>query len=214
MCHCSSPQHGLRRVSQHVAATSGRGRTCIVFFLASLVLWLGSSGIASLGSSGAVLGGTHASAYFRFDVPPYPDTFVFEARDPAFIQDARQILAGAQPNRHIMGKIVKRAMPYNLPWSFHLDPDTVTLFDFATEICDASIANVEAHLDEACNTFLPGCEWCPWNSRLLAEITLSPTSTPSPPRTPFPTPKPSPTLAPSPTPETLFIYLPFVIHTQ
>ena len=214
MVHGSIPQRGLHRVRRHAGAITGRCRTCIVLFLVSLAFWLASSGVVSQRSSRAVPGGAQASAYFQFDVPPAPGTFVLEARDPALIQEVRQILAGAQPNRHIMGKIVKQAAPYNPPWSFHLSSDTVTLFDFATEICDASIANVESHLDEACNSFLPGCEWCPWNSRLLAEITPSPPSTPSPTLTPFPTPTPSPTLVPSPTPETLFTYLPTVMRTR
>jgi hypothetical protein len=199
---------------QRAEAIRGRGRTGIALALVSLAFWLASSGVVSQESSRAVPGGAQASAYFQFDVPPAPDTFVFQTRDPAVIRQARQILAGAQPNRHIMGKIVKQAAPYNPPWSFHLSPDTVTLFDFAAEICDASIANVEANLDEACDSFLPGCEWCPWNSRLLAEITPSPPTTPSPTLTPFATPTPSPTLVPSPTPETLFSYLPSVMRTR
>jgi hypothetical protein len=70
-----------------------------------------------------------------------------------------------------MGRIVKRPADYNPGWSFHINPDTISFFDFAIEVCDASPSYVEDHLDEACGAFLPGCYWCPWSSRLKEEIT-------------------------------------------
>jgi hypothetical protein len=111
-----------------------------------------------------------APAYFRFDAPPDPATFIFETRDPALIAEARAILAGQRASRHIMGRLVKRPAPYNPPWSYQLDPESIAFFSSATEVCDAAIAGVEAHLAEACGSFLPGCVWCPWRSRLVAEV--------------------------------------------
>lgn len=118
------------------------------------------------------------AAYFKFDYPPYPETFVFELTDPDKIQMARQMLAGESPDRHVMGTIVKQAAAYNQPWSFYLAPETITFFEFAIEACDAPIRYVEDHLDEACGAFLPGCQWCPWASRLLAEVDPEPSPPP------------------------------------
>ncbi len=142
-------------------------------------------------------------AYFQFDYPPNPETFIFLLTDPDKIQEARDILSGQQPSRHIMGTIVKAPVSYNPPWSYHLDPSSITFFDFAIEVCDAAIRQVEQHLNEACGSFLPGCAWCPWGSRLIAEVRVSatPTGTPTPTATATPsrTPTATPTRTPTPT---------------
>ncbi|GAA5074103.1 hypothetical protein HNP84_009451 [Thermocatellispora tengchongensis] len=110
-------------------------------------------------------------AYFEFHYPPAPDRFVVKLTDPAAIQHARDLVSGATEDRpHIVGRIVKRPAPYNRPWSYHLDPGTVQFFDYAIEVCDASIRYVEDHLDEAGGAFLPGLVWCPWGSQLIREV--------------------------------------------
>ncbi|MEV0371407.1 calmodulin-binding protein [Streptomyces sp. NPDC050636] len=97
--------------------------------------------------------------------------FVIELTDPDEIQHARDLVSGATTERpHVMGRIVKRPAPYNPPWSFHYRPDTIDFFDYAIEVCDATIPYVEDHLDEAGSAFLPDSIWCPWSSRLVAEI--------------------------------------------
>jgi hypothetical protein len=148
-------------------------------------------------------------AYFQFDYPPNPETFVFKLTDPTKIDEARAILSGHKPNRHVMGNIVKRPIDYNPPWSYHLDPASVTFFDFSIEVCDATIRAVEERLDEACGSFLPGCVWCPWGSRLIAEVKTSPTPTPTPAVTPSPTPVPTPTATP-----VAVLFLPVVLRGE
>lgn len=120
-------------------------------------------------------------AYFQFDVPPATDTFIFLLTDPGKIDEARRMLSGQSPPRHVMGEIVKQPAAYNPPWHYHLALDSVQFFDHAVEVCDASIQMVEEHLQEACETFLPDCIWCPWNSRLLQEVTPAPSPTSPPP---------------------------------
>ncbi|MEU7277393.1 calmodulin-binding protein [Streptomyces sp. NPDC045431] len=111
------------------------------------------------------------AAYFEFDYPPMREKFVFQLTDPTRIQEARDILSGKEKDKiHVMGRIIKRAAPYNPGWSFHLDPGTIHFFEVAIEVCDASVMYVEDHLDEAGGAFLPGLYWCPWGSRLLREV--------------------------------------------
>jgi hypothetical protein len=86
------------------------------------------------------------------------------------IDEARSMLAGLRPARHIMGQIVKQPAAYNPPWSYHLNPSTIQFFNAAIEVCDASITAVEENLDQVCGAFLPGCIWCPWSSRLIDEV--------------------------------------------
>lgn len=112
-----------------------------------------------------------AEAYFAFTCRPAPDEFIFKLTDDAKIEEARKILRGEeQETIHVVGRIIKRAVPYNPGWSYHLDPATVSFFAMAIEVCDASPPYVEDHLDEACGAFLPGCVWCPWSSTLTREV--------------------------------------------
>jgi hypothetical protein len=97
--------------------------------------------------------------------------FVIRLTNQQRIEEARRILSGdEQMSIHVMGRIIKRPTEYNSGWSFHLDPDTISFFTMAIEVCDSSIEYTEDHLDEACGAFLPGCFWCPWESRLTREI--------------------------------------------
>ena len=110
------------------------------------------------------------SAYFTFMQQPGQE-FIFEITDPATIQKARDILSGKEKNEiHVMGRIIKSNKPYNPRFNFHLDPATIRFFMMAIEVCDANMTYVEEHLDEACGAFLPGCYWCPWDSRLVREV--------------------------------------------
>lgn len=113
--------------------------------------------------------GTPTEAYFVFDYPPGPDTFVFKLTDPQKIQQARNILASGTP-KIVAGTIIKQPVYYNSPWSYHLDPKSINFADLAVEVCDASMRYLEENL------VIAYPDWCPWLSRLLREI-------PPPPRT-------------------------------
>jgi hypothetical protein len=71
-----------------------------------------------------------------------------------------------------MGTIIKAPAPYNPPWSYHLDPASISLFAFAIEVCDASPQYVEEHLSEVGGAFLPGSVWCPWSSHVVEEVAV------------------------------------------
>jgi hypothetical protein len=87
------------------------------------------------------------AAYFRFTDTNGQPRFAIQLRDEAKIAHARRILAGEETQRiHIHGRIIKRPVPYNPGWSFHLDPDTIDFFDVAIEVCDSSMQYLEDHL--------------------------------------------------------------------
>ncbi|MEW2622788.1 calmodulin-binding protein [Streptomyces sp. NPDC048106] len=99
------------------------------------------------------------------------EEFVVKLTKPEDIEHARELVSGETTDRpHVLTRIVKRTAGYNPRWSFHANPDTTQFFDFAIEVCDASIPYVEDHLDEAGGAFLPGLVWCDWSSRLVREI--------------------------------------------
>jgi uncharacterized protein (TIGR03437 family) len=110
-------------------------------------------------------------AFFAIQYPPDPATFVVRVTDPVKIQHARDILAGkSNDSPHLTGTIVQAPACYSQPLSFHVDSASISFFDFATEVCDASITYVEQHLAEVGGAFLPGNTWCPWGSKLVQEI--------------------------------------------
>jgi hypothetical protein len=114
---------------------------------------------------------TDTASYFAFDTPYDRQTFTIKLTDPNKIQKARDILSGKETNEiHVMGRIKKSQASYNPSWDYELDPSTIGFFSMAIEVCDASIAYVNDHLDEAGGAFLPGSYWCPWSSRLVKEI--------------------------------------------
>lgn len=109
-------------------------------------------------------------AYFAFETRP-GENFTIKLTDPTKIQQARNILSGKETDRtHVVGRIIKRPADYNSNWGYQLDPSTIDFFAFAIEVCDASTQYTEDHLDEAGGAFLPGGIWCPWNSRLVKEV--------------------------------------------
>ena len=108
-------------------------------------------------------------AYFKVGFPPDSDIFIIQLTDPLKIQQARDILQKGL-DRGVMGTVMKSPAQYNPSWQYHLEPDSITFFEMAIEVCDASPQYVEEHLAEACGAFLPGCTWCPWSSQLMEEV--------------------------------------------
>ncbi|MFI7133761.1 calmodulin-binding protein [Nonomuraea sp. NPDC050153] len=110
------------------------------------------------------------AAYFEFtDITG--ERFVIQLTDPDKIQHARDLINGTTADRpHVLGRILPRTAYYNPRWSYHLRSETIDFFDYAIEVCDATIPYVEDHLGEAGGAFLPGYVWCPWSSRLEREL--------------------------------------------
>jgi hypothetical protein len=97
--------------------------------------------------------------------------FVIRLDSSEKIAHARAILDGSETLRvHVQGTIVRAPAPYNPTWSFHLDPASIEFFAMAIEVCDARTQYVEDHLSEIGSAFLPNAHWCPWSSRVVAEL--------------------------------------------
>jgi hypothetical protein len=78
-----------------------------------------------------------------------------------------QVLAGqkgqsqaAIPN----GKLVKGQVPYNTPWSWHIDPEDVSMAEFTIEIYDGLPSQVENELDYWLNTVK---RFAPWQAKIV-----------------------------------------------
>ena len=122
-----------------------------------------------------VLSGCHSAldpgtAYFKMAGATETDTFVIALTDPAVIAEARALASGQEPSKHVTGVVVAEVAPYNAPWSFHLDPASISFAEMSIEVCDAATSYVEEHLAEVGGAFLPGRRWCPWSSRVIEEV--------------------------------------------
>lgn len=96
-------------------------------------------------------------------------TFVIELLNQARIDEARKIISG-KLGKGVIGTVVTKSASYNSPWSWHLDPGTISFFEMAAEVCDCNVQYLEEHLGEIGGPFLPNNTWCPWSSRLVQEI--------------------------------------------
>jgi hypothetical protein len=96
-------------------------------------------------------------------------TFVIELINAARIDEARKIIDG-KLKKGVRGTVVPEAASYNRPWSWHLEPATISFFEMATEVCDCNVQYLEDHLSEIGGAFLPHNNWCPWSSRLVREV--------------------------------------------
>jgi hypothetical protein len=110
-------------------------------------------------------------ATFKIAFPPSTATFIIMLTDTVRLHEARDIVSGVETEAtSVMGTIIKAPAPYNPPWSYHLDPASISFFAFAIEVCDAAPQYVEEHLSEVGGALLPGSIWCPWSSRVAEEV--------------------------------------------
>lgn len=108
-------------------------------------------------------------AYFQFT--DGTNKFIIKLNDQYKIAEARAIIKD-NLDKIIVGTIVKTPASYNPPWSYHLDPSTISFYQVGRETCDASIQDIEDHLAEVGDSLLPGLRWCPWGSKLIAEVLI------------------------------------------
>src|SRR5205809_4690698 len=135
----------------------------IKFLFRAFILWIIALSFTAI--SGRAQGSEEA--YFVFRYPPRTSTFIFKLTDPAKIQEARNIVA-THASKVVSGTIVKQPVYYNPGWNFHFDPKTISFPDIAVEICDSTMEDIEADLDNAWP------QWCPWKGEVLAEISPLP----------------------------------------
>ncbi|MDQ4102053.1 MAG: hypothetical protein M3115_07715 [Thermoproteota archaeon] len=91
------------------------------------------------------------------------DKFKVYATDPEAIQLQTDNYYGLN-NMFVMGRLVIGNGGFNSPWSWHLDPDDVTMAEFAIELCDGTPSEVERNLPYwtfQVETF------CPWSSKVI-----------------------------------------------
>jgi hypothetical protein len=62
------------------------------------------------------------------------------------------------------GRLVRGGVPYNAPWSWHIDPEGLEMAEVTIELCDGRPSDVEKDLDYWVGTV---GRFCPWSAALL-----------------------------------------------
>jgi hypothetical protein len=102
-----------------------------------------------------------------------PNDFVVALVQPKQWQMADDILSGKITDQvHVQGTIVAQPAPYNAPWKFYLDPESISFFTFGHPLCwGFSTTQVNASLSKIGSPdFLPIRAWCPRGYRLSQEV--------------------------------------------
>jgi len=61
------------------------------------------------------------------------------------------------------GRVVRGSVPYNQPWSWHIDSEEIGMAEFTIELCDGKPSQIEANLDYWADTVR---SFCPWSARI------------------------------------------------
>ncbi len=62
------------------------------------------------------------------------------------------------------GRIVRGSVPYNKPWSWHIDSEDVGMAEVTIELCNGKPSQVEADLDYWVDTVQ---RFCPWSAKIV-----------------------------------------------
>jgi hypothetical protein len=79
------------------------------------------------------------------------------------IEQVYAVQRGESQARIPSGKLLKGSVPYNEPWSWHVDSDDIQMVEVAIELCDGTPSQVEANLDYWVNTVQ---RFCPWSATI------------------------------------------------
>ncbi len=82
-------------------------------------------------------------------------------------QTIEQVLAVQQGKSQATipsGHLLKGSVPYNQPWSWHVDSEDVQMAEVTIELCDGTPSQVEANLNYWVDTVK---RFCPWNAKLI-----------------------------------------------
>jgi len=125
------------------------------------------------GGSYIYLANQTSGMYFVVDV--VGERFVMLVVDQQAIQDALDNMNGLN-NMHPIGVIDFGNGGFNVPWDWHYIPETVTMTDISTEVCDAEPHFVQENLDYWVNTVK---YYCPWSAKIISASKSIPSYTTS-----------------------------------
>ncbi len=84
---------------------------------------------------------------------------------PSAIEQVLALKNGTSSANIPNGKLVRGQVSYNKPWSWHIDPQDITMVEMTVEIYDGLPSHVEADLDYWTDTV---GRFAPWQAELTA----------------------------------------------
>lgn len=148
--------------------TRRRPRRAFVRF--GLLVWTVLVALACSPSGGAVGGSADPSlapeptlgdhAIVTFEVAD-DERFKVELTTSELVAAAASLLDGGEGPSIPIGTVVRDDTGPNAPWTWHLDPATVTFADATIEVCDGIPSDVE-------NGSITSDQYCPWSARVVA----------------------------------------------
>jgi len=135
-------------------------------FLAStalLALACSTSGGGDGGASGPSVApeptlGDHAIVTFEV---ADDEQFKVELTTKELVAASASLLDGGEGPSIPIGTVVRDDPGPNAPWTWHLDPATVSFADATIEVCDGIPSDVE-------NGSITSDQYCPWSARVVA----------------------------------------------
>ena len=101
-----------------------------------------------------------APAVVTFEVAG-DEQFKVELVTQELVDHAQQLLDGANISAIPLGSVVRNDQGVNAPWSWHLDPETVSFAFVTIEVCDGIPSLVE-------NETVTSPDYCPWSAKVIA----------------------------------------------
>jgi hypothetical protein len=96
-----------------------------------------------------------------FEVAGYADeTYKIELATPELIEHVKQIMAGEDVALIPNGLVVRDDPGVNAPWSWHIDPASLSFADVTTEVCDGLPSYVE-------DGTVTSPYYCPWSTKVI-----------------------------------------------
>ncbi len=92
------------------------------------------------------------------------ETYSIFVTNPDTIEQILAVQRGESKSTIPSGRLVRRAVPYNSPWSWHIDPQEVGMAEVTVELCDGTPSQIEANLDYWVETVR---YFCPWSARIV-----------------------------------------------
>lgn len=91
----------------------------------------------------------------------HDETFKIELATPELVEHAKELLAGDDVAAIPNGVVVRNDPGPNAPWSWHIDPATLTFANVTIEVCDGLPSHVE-------DSVITSDQYCPWSAKIVS----------------------------------------------
>jgi hypothetical protein len=133
---------------------------------AARAVWIGL-GVVTIGAAACDGGPLYPEDMAVFEVEVAGESFRIGLTTASQIEQAEELLASGVDN-NVHGTLRRGSGGFNAPYTWHLDPATVTFPDVTIEVCDGRPqSDVQSDLDYWIDTVK---YYCPWGAKIVARV--------------------------------------------